>query len=113
MKPCLGWKFLLRRAWLDENGSPSNFHNFHPLSEENQVSLLRIFLSGPDPDGKSTDLGVRGGKKGPDYARFNSGTNSSSQRRGADSHVTFSVGKNLSGVIRANIGNLSDSSESA
>ena len=30
--------------------------------KENQVSSLRIFLSDPDSDGKSTDLGVGGGK---------------------------------------------------
>ena len=43
---------------------------FHSLTKENQVSLLRIFLSEPDSDGQSTDLGVGGGKKDPEVSLF-------------------------------------------
>ena len=45
-----------------KNGSHCSFQDLHSLTKENQVSLLRIFLPQPDPDRKSTDLGVGGGK---------------------------------------------------
>ena len=49
--------FLLRRTWSDK-GSRCCFQDFHSLTKGNEVSLLRIYFSEPDSDGKSTDLGV-------------------------------------------------------
>ena len=66
LQPGLRWKFLLRRTWSDENGSHCSFQDFHSLTKENQVSLLRIFFSEPNSRGKSTDLGVGGGKNDPE-----------------------------------------------
>ena len=51
------------RTWSDKNVSRCSLQDFsHSLTEENQVSLLRIVPSEPDSDGNSPDLGVGGGK---------------------------------------------------
>ena len=49
-----------------KNGSQCNFQNIHSLTKENQVSLLRIFLSQPDPEWKINGLGGWGWKNEPD-----------------------------------------------
>ena len=44
--------------------------NFHSLSKENQISLVRNFLSGPSSESKNGRLGGWGWKNDPDFCRL-------------------------------------------
>ena len=48
LQPGLKSKFLLRITWLGQQFSHCNFQDVRSLSEENQVSLLRISFSHPE-----------------------------------------------------------------
>ena len=59
LQPGLGWKFFTKENLVrQKKGSRCNLQDFHSLTKENQVSLLRIFLFEPGSDGKSTGLGM-------------------------------------------------------
>ena len=49
------------------NGSHCSFQAFHSLTKENQVSLVRTFLSDPGSESKNTRLGGWGWKDDPDF----------------------------------------------
>ena len=66
LEPGLEWKFPA--AGLAKNCSSRSIQDFHSLNKENRASLLRIFLSDPDSNGKSTDLGMW--KDDPDIPSF-------------------------------------------
>ena len=58
LEPGLGWTFLIRGTWSDsQDACRCKFQDFQQsLTMANQVSLLRIFLSEPDSNGKSSDI---------------------------------------------------------
>ena len=64
--------------------SRCSFQDLHSITNENQVSLLRIFLSDSDLDGKSTDLGVGCGKT---ILSLHVETLLTSHMEGGDTHV--------------------------
>ena len=69
LQPGLGWKFLLRRTCCrSKNGSHCSFQDFHSLTKENQVSLVRTFLSDPGSGSKIRRLGGWGWKNDPDLS---------------------------------------------
>ena len=67
LQPGLEWKFLLRRTCCrGKNCSHCSFQDFHSLSKENQVSLVRTFLSDPGSESKISRLGGWGWKNDPE-----------------------------------------------
>ena len=52
--------FYLGEPGRSKNCSHCNFQDLCSPSKEDQVSLLRIFFSDPESDGKSLDVGVGG-----------------------------------------------------
>ena len=67
LRPGLEWKFLPRRTWLGKNCSHCSFQDFHSLSKENQVSLVRTFLSESGSESKISRLGGWGWKHDPEW----------------------------------------------
>ena len=69
LDPRLVWKFLLRRAWSDQNDAPTVIsRRFFPLNrKESGPSLLGIFLSAAGLFGNQIDmLGAKGWKLDPE-----------------------------------------------
>ena len=53
-----------------KNCSHCSFQDFHSLCKENQVSLVRTFLSDPGSESKISRLGGWGWKNDPDTKSF-------------------------------------------
>ena len=58
-QPGLKWKFLLRRTWSGQTLLPLQLQDFHSLSEENQVFLVKMFFLTVCPNPVDTNPDIR------------------------------------------------------